>query len=286
MSCWTRPFRLSLLPVAARLRLSVRRERRHDAHAQREKGRGVSGSSGLASRAALFGGLLLVAASCGKAPGGSTAASPARAAAVERRSSGRIDAPALLTKEEVTAIIGVPVTSLETTSAANATYKTANPVMEASLEAERKDGTDDALQTMAGARTATNLLGGKPELVAGLGDDAFFGAMSILYVRAGDIVLNITPPNLKQVAQMEAYNHMTAAPMGGDEQKKALENMSALAKDDPLLAGNSERDPMKGAIDAIHASSKPQGTEYERKAREMARAMALKALQKLGVAHV
>ncbi|MEO8190263.1 MAG: hypothetical protein ABI682_07950 [Acidobacteriota bacterium] len=240
----------------------------------------------LATRFAVLCGISLAMGACGgKAPSGSTAVSSPEPAREAMRSSGKIDTPALLTKEEVSAIIGSPVTSLESNSKSHVTYKTANPMLEASLEAERGRSTADAQQTMAGARTATNMLGGKPEAVTGLGDEAFFGAMSFLYVRSGDVVLTVTPPNLKQVAQMEAYNHMTAAPMGGDEQKKALENMSALAKDDPLLAGNSERDPMKGTIDAIHASSKPQGTEYERKAREMARAMALKALQKMGAAH-
>ncbi len=240
----------------------------------------------LATRFAVLCGVSLAMVACGgKAPNSSTVVSSTGPARQARRSSGEIDTPALLTKEEVSAIIGVPVTSLESNSKSHVTYKTANPVLEASLEAERRHGIGDAEQTMAGARTATNMLGGKPEVVAGLGDDAFFGAMSFLYVRAGDVVLTITPPNLKQVAQMEAYNHMTAAPMGGDEQKKAMADLTAMTKDDPLQAGNAERDPMKGAIDVIHASSKPQGTEYEAKAREMARAMALKALQKMGAAH-
>ncbi len=72
--------------------------------------------------------------------------------------------------------------------------------------------------------------------------------------------------------------------MGGDEQRKAAADLSAAAKNDPLQAGNAERDPMQGAIDVIHASSKPQGTAYESKAREMARGMASKALEKLAAA--
>lgn len=245
----------------------------------------MNASRNLASRFAVLCGLLLTMVACGgKAPSGSTAVSSADPAREARRSSGKIDTPSLLTKEEVSAIIGVPVTSLESNSASHVTYKTANPMLEASLEAERRHSSADAQQTMAGARTATNMLGGKPDAVAGLGDEAFFGAMSFLYVRSGDVVLTITPPNLAIVAQAEAHNRMMAAPMGGDEQRKAAADLSAMAKNDPLQAGNAERDPMKGAIDVIHASSKPQGTEYEAKAREMARAMASKALEKLGAA--
>ncbi|MEP7132970.1 MAG: hypothetical protein ABI914_07380 [Acidobacteriota bacterium] len=240
----------------------------------------------LATRFAVLCGISLAMVACGgKAPNGSTAVSSTGPARQAGRSSGEIDTPALLTKEEVSAIIGAQVTSLESNSKSNVTYKTANPMLEASLEAERRHGVSDAEESMAGARKATNLLGGKPEAVAGLGDDAFFGAMSFLYVRSGDVVLTITPPNLAIVAQADAHNRMMAAPMGGDEQRKAAADLSAAAKNDPLQAGNAERDPMKGAIDAIHASSKPQGTEYETKAREMARAMALKALEKIGAAH-
>lgn len=162
------------------------------------------------------------------------------------------------------------------------TYKTADLALEAGLEVDRKALNPGAPQTMAGARTATNLLGGEPDAAAGLGDDASYGAFSVLYLRKGDIVLTITPPNLKQVAQQQAYQRMTAASGDRESQRKAMEELSATMKNDPSLSGSSQRDPMDGAIDVVHDLSKPQGTEDEAKAN----AMGLKALEKLGSTQV
>lgn len=231
--------------------------------------------------------LFLLAASvfCGKAPSGSIAVSPADRPAAGPGRSGRIDAPTLLTKEEVSGIIGEPGTSLETNSPSHVTYKTANLYLEAGLEAERKRNTADALQAMAGTRTATKMLGGAPDTIPGLGDEAFFGAMSTLYLRTGDVVLTIMPPNWKQVAQAEAGRGLTSA-SDAESRKKAMDDLSAIMKDDPTLVGDSQRDPMKAAVDTVRGSSRPQGTAYEEKARAMARAMGSKALEKLGGAHV
>ena len=96
---------------------------------------------------------------------------------------------------------------------------------------------DDAVQAMAGARTATKFLGGVPEAVPGLGDEAFFGAMSILYVRKGSDVITIQPPNLQQVAGFEAYGKVRDAKLGSDEQVKAMEALAQTAE------GRSARPP-------------------------------------------
>jgi len=227
----------------------------------------------------LLGALVFAGIACGRTDSGSPASS--RAGVSRRSSRAGGSAASLVTKEEVSAILGVPVTALEPSGEASVTYKTADPMMYATLEVERKDGAEDAERAMAGARKATGFLGGTPQPAAGLGDDAFFGAMSVLYVRKGSVVLNIAPPNLLQVAQGQAYNKVIAAGTDADAAKSAMDNLAAISKGDPNLAGNSERDPMKAATDVVAASSKPQGTEYEAKARTMAAGIARAALARL-----
>ena len=229
---------------------------------------------------ALLGCLLVSGIGCGRAASGKVADSDSRHTGGHRSSSGRIDAASLVTKDEASAAFGVAVTTMEPSGHSSVTYKTADPMFEAGLEAERTNGTEDAILTMDGARKATNILGGTPQPAAGLGDDAFFGAMSVLYVRAGDVVLTITPPNLLQIAQGQAYKKVLSAG-DADSTKKAMDELSATTKSDPLQAGSAERDPMKAATDAIAASSKPQGTEYEAKARKMASEIARRALERL-----
>jgi hypothetical protein len=233
----------------------------------------------LCASLALLGGLLVSGIGCGRASD-RAADSTSHAGAGHAVSSGRIDTASLLTKDEASAALGVPVTSLERRGNASVTYKTADPMFEAGLEAERKDGTDDAILAMTGARKATSLLGGTPQEAAGLGDDAFYGAMSVLYVRSGNAVLTIQPPNLLQVAQGQAYSKVTSA-QDPESQKKAMEGFAATMKNDPIQAGNAERDPAKAATDVVAASSKPQGTEYEVKARAIAAEIARKALTRL-----
>ena len=81
--------------------------------------------------------------------------------------------------------------------------------------------------------------------------------------------------------QAQAYKKVTSAG-DADSMKKAMEELTATTKNDPLTAGNSERDPMKGATDVIAASSKPQGDEFETKARAIGAELARKALARLG----
>jgi hypothetical protein len=189
-------------------------------------------------------------------------------------------ADSVLTKEEVAAVLGQPVTTIDG-KGTNLTYKTDVMGLEAMVELEQKRTVNGAVQAMAGARTATKFLGGVPEDVPGLGDEALFGAMSTLYVRKGSNVITIQPPNLQQVAGFQAYGKVRDAKLGSDEQVKAMEALAQTQKGDPLTAGLQGGDATQGALAVIKASSKKQGTQYETDARTMAQALAKKLLEKL-----
>ena len=209
----------------------------------------------------------------------------AAAAASGHRSSGSSGdvRSALLSKEEVGAIIGVPVTSIEMTGKSDATYKTATQGLDASIEVELKHDETDAIQAIAGARQVTQgAFGGKAETIAGLGDDAIYGAFNVLYVRKHDVFLTIMPPNLQQAAQMKQYTNVTSQPIGSEGQKQAMETFQQTMKGDPASASLAKPDAMSGAVDLIHHAASEQGTEYETKARAMARQMAEKVLAKIG----
>jgi hypothetical protein len=182
-----------------------------------------------------------------------------------------------LTREEVAAILGSPVISVEG-AATDMEYKTDTLSLETTVGIEAEN---DSGQAMAGARKATAMLGGAPEDVANLGDEAFFGAMSVLYVRKGDNVITITPPNFQQIAAMAAYGRVTDAKMGSAEQAKAMQDFAQTEKADPLQAGLKGGDAMQGALATIAATSKKQGTAYEARGRAVALALAAKVLSKL-----
>ena len=186
----------------------------------------------------------------------------------------------MLTRDEVAAVLGKPVTVVEGREL-SLTYKTDVLQLETSIEVEEKGDTDDAIQAMQGARTATGLLGGKPEAVASLGDDAFFGAMSILYLRKGDRVVTITPPNLQLVAGMAAYSKVASAPLGSDEQRDAMAAFQVVEKTDPLAAGVQSADAVQGAMATIKATSVKNGSSYETDSRGMALALATRLVAKL-----
>jgi hypothetical protein len=183
----------------------------------------------------------------------------------------------VLTREEVTAILGAPVTSMEG-AAGDVEYKTSTMGLETSVGIETQQDSD---QAMAGARKATAMLGGVPEEVPNLGDEAFFGAMSVLYVRKGDNMITITPPNFQQIAAMAAYNKVTAAPLGSEEQRQALQDFQRVEKNDPLKAGLSSGDATQGALAAVAAASRKQGTPDEEHGRAVAVALASKVVSKL-----
>lgn len=222
-------------------------------------------------------GLLLTG--CNKAASGVADASPGASAPHAGRSR-RAAAGPLLTKEEVAAVLGRPITSIEGTGA-NLTYKTDVLQLETSIEAEQQDDVAGAVQSMEGARKATGFLGGKAEDVPGLGDEAIFGAMSTLYFRKGSTFIHIQPPNLQMIAGLKAGERLRAAPMGSDEQVQALEALKEVQKSDPMNAGLRAGDAAQGALAAVKASSQKQGTQYETDSRAMAVALATKVLEKI-----
>jgi hypothetical protein len=211
---------------------------------------------------------------CGKAP----APTGQSTKLLQQVSPGRADrSRGVLTREEVAAILGAPVTSMEG-AATDMQYKTDTISLETSVGIEVQQESD---QAMAGARKATAMLGGAAEEVPNLGDEAFFGAMSILYVRKGDNIITITPPNFQQIAAMAAYNKVAAAPLGSEEQKKALQDFERVEKNDPLKAGAFISDATRGALTTIAAVSRKQGTPDEEHGRAVAVALASKVVSKL-----
>lgn len=219
--------------------------------------------SGTAALALLAMGL----AACGKSPPGN--ASPTA-------SHSRHSSTPLLTKEEVGAVLGQPVTSMEG-AATDMAYKTAVVGLEVSIGVEEER---DAEGAMTGARKATGMLGGAAEEMPHLGDEAFFGAMAVLYVRRGDTVITITPPNLQLVASVAAYNKVADAKLGSDEQAKALQEFQQVEKTDPTMAGLKKGDDVQGALAVVTTSSKQQGASYEVQARAIVVALATKVLSK------
>jgi hypothetical protein len=183
----------------------------------------------------------------------------------------------VLTREEVTAILGTPVTSMEG-AATDMQYKTDTMSLETSVGIEVQE---DSNQAMAGARKATSMLGGTPEEVPHLGDEAFFGAMSVLYVRKGDNIITITPPNFQQIAAMAAYNKVADAPLGSEAQLKALHDFERVEKNDPLKVGLSSPDATQGALATVAAAGRKQGTPDEEHGRAIAVALAAKVVSKL-----
>lgn len=212
---------------------------------------------------------------CGKSP--SVATATMSGAATSDNSSGRRSSTPLLTKEEVGAILGNTVTSVEG-AATDMAYKTAVVGLEVTIGLEREN---DPQLAMSGARKATGMLGGTPEEVPNLGEEAFFGAMSVLYVRRGDMVITITPPNLQLAAGVAAYDKMAEAKLGSPQQLQALKELQQVEKTDPLMAGLKQSDDMQGAVAVINASSKKQGTSFETQARAIGVALATKVLAKL-----
>ena len=156
--------------------------------------------------------LAICLTACGKSPTATAHAEKSTQHPAGRQEAGR----GVLTQEEVSAILGQPVTSAEG-AATDMAYKTATLGLETTVGVENEN---DAEASMAGARKATGMLGGRPEDVPHLGDDAFFGAMSVLYVRKDDTVITIQPPNYQQIAAMAAYGKVTEAKMGSPEQAR------------------------------------------------------------------
>jgi hypothetical protein len=202
---------------------------------------------------------------CKASAGGPQASAPA----------GKTTGSGVLTKEEVGAILGQPVTAVEGKNK-HLTYKTESIYVETTIEVDQRD----AIEAMVGARKATSMLGGTPEAVPGLGDEAFFGAMSTLYVRKGDSIALIQAPNYAVQAQAKAMEKVQNA-KGADEMQKAMEELQQLSKNDPTKAGLQGGDATQGAMAVVNAASKKQGTGAEAQTRAMAVALATKLMEKL-----
>src|SRR5260370_5032946 len=210
----------------------------------------------------------------GKAP---TATERSKKSSQHSASSRQDRGRGVLTREEVAAILGSPVTSAEG-AATDMEYKTDTLSLETTVGIEAQN---DSQQAMAGARKATTMLGGAPEDVPNLGDESFFGAMSVLYVRKGDNIITITPPNFQQIAAMAAYGKVTDAKMGSAEQAKAMQEFMQTEKADPVQAGLKGGDAVQGALATVAAASKKQGNAQEAHGRAVALALAAKVLSKL-----
>lgn len=221
-----------------------------------------------------FGVVAMCLLACAKVP---TATDPSAKAVQHNPSTSASRGRGVLTREEVAAILGAPVTSMEG-AASDMQYRTDTLSLEATVGIETQSDPD---QAMAGARKATSMLGGTPEEVPSLGDEAFFGAMSVLYVRKGENIITITPPNFQRIAAMAAYSKVTAAPLGSDEQKKAMEDFQGIEKNDPLKVGLSSADATQGALATVATASRKQGTPDEERGRAVAMALATKVVSKL-----
>ncbi len=131
----------------------------------------------------------------------------------------------------------------------------------------------------------------------GVGDDAFFGIMSTLYVRKGNnIFFRIVPPNLQSQAQAKAVAKINTAAAGRmqamadsvaqgkevqpppDDLEQASIELREAAKGDPIQSANGNS--VQGALGYIKAT-KHTGTAYETEGRAMAVALAKKLLGKL-----
>jgi hypothetical protein len=222
---------------------------------------------------------VLILTGCGKtAPAG---AELAQNGAVPRpeATSGARRSP-VLTKEEVGAVIGQPVTSVEG-EGPTLTYKTAVIALETNIEVEREDGAEAAVQSMQGVQTATRMLGGNAEVVPNMGDEALFGAMSVLYVRKGDTFITITPPNMQLLASMDAAEKVRTTKLGSEEERQAMAHLQEVERTDPINASLQGGNDVQGALAVINSSSKKQGTGYEAQSRAMALALAAKIVAKL-----
>ena len=214
-------------------------------------------------------------------PGDHPSAVGSGRSAANRSRATRDSADPILTKEEVGAIIGVPVTSIEG-KGTNLTYKTDDTFIETQIELEERDEDGFGVQSMEGAHTATKFLGGTAEAVPGLGDEAFFGGMSFLYVRKGNAFVTIVPPNLDMAASAHAMAKVNAAPM--EDKGRLMEELmikNQKGPPDPMQAGLGDSNAMQGAVTTIHAMNKKQGTPLEAKGRAMAVVLATKLMEKL-----
>jgi hypothetical protein len=138
---------------------------------------------------------LLLCAACGQAEESNTdITNPQPTAAATEAASGETEGDAnseagpcsYVTDAEVGEAIGKTVSRHEENSG-QCTYYTDDPVVFVTLEVD----TENAESSWQGVTGGTSLAGGETNKVEGLGEEAFFGARDILYVKDGDIFMSL-----------------------------------------------------------------------------------------------
>ena len=138
---------------------------------------------------------LVLCTACGQADQGSTeAANPptttAATVAAPDEGEGGANSEAgpcsYVTDAEIGEAIGKSVSRHEENSGQCA-YYTDDPVVFVTLDVD----TEDADASWRGVKGGTSLAGGETNKVEGIGEEAFFGARDILYVKDGDIFMSL-----------------------------------------------------------------------------------------------
>lgn len=93
---------------------------------------------------------------------------------------------AVVTRGELEAAVGQPLTR-EEVNGTRCTYYTDDPLVFVTLEVDR----ENAKASWQGVTAGQDLAGAESNKASGLGDEAFFGARDVLYVRDGDTFLMI-----------------------------------------------------------------------------------------------
>ena len=135
---------------------------------------------------------LVLCAACGQAEQGTT--DPLPTAAVTEAASGDAEGGASseaaacshITDAEIAETINKPVSRHEE-NGGKCTYYTDDPLLFVTLDVD----TEDAESSWQGVKSGNSLAGAEENKVEGIGEEAFFGARDILYVKDGDIFLSL-----------------------------------------------------------------------------------------------
>ncbi len=138
---------------------------------------------------------LVLCAACGQAEQGNTnvmnsppTTAATKAASGETEGGARSEAGACsyVTDAEVGEAIGKSVSRHEESSG-QCTYYTDDPVVFVTLNVD----TENAESSWQGVTSGNSLAGAETNKVEGIGEEAFFGARDILYVRDGEIFMSL-----------------------------------------------------------------------------------------------
>ena len=134
---------------------------------------------------------LLLCAACGQAEQSTTdVTNPQPTAAASGETEGDANSEAgpcsYVTDAEVGEAIGKSISRHEENSG-QCTYYTDDPMVFVTLEVD----TENAESSWQGVTGGTDLAGGETNKVEGTGEEAFFGARDILYVKDGDIFMSL-----------------------------------------------------------------------------------------------